>query len=80
MSTSRKLAYSISCVEELPSANGLYLVVGLRSTGASSSGMVCLFDPILSRVIKAIEVPRAVTSVECVTTGGGPDAPRHAIR
>lgn len=79
-SSTRTLSYSISCIEEFTSSNGLYLVVGLRSTTSSSSGMVCLFDPILSRVIKAIQIPRAVTAVESVTTSGGANAPTHSIR
>lgn len=79
-SSTKKLPYTISCVEEFPFSDGLYLVVGLKSTTASSAGMVCLFDPVLSRVIKAIEVPLAVTNVESLVTSGGANAPQHSIR
>ena len=66
-------------MEELPTPDSLYLLVGLQNM-AGSSGMVCLFDPMLSRVIKAIEFPRAVTTLECLTTSGGANAPQHSIR
>ncbi|CAB3993861.1 ELYS-like, partial [Paramuricea clavata] len=77
-SSSKKLSFSINCVEELPTPDSLYLLVGLQNM-AGSSGMVCLFDPVLSRVIKAIEFPRAVTTLECLTTSGGANAPQHSI-
>lgn len=78
-STSKKLRFSVNCVEEFATPDGLYLLVGLQNM-SGTSGMVCLFDPILSRVIKAIEFPRAVRAIECVTTSGGGNAPQHSIR
>ena len=73
------MSYVINCVEELSTPDGLYLVVGLQNA-TGSSGMVCLFDPVLSRVIKAIDFPRAVTTIECITSSGGANAPQHSIR
>lgn len=78
-SASKRISFSISCVEEFPSPDGLYLLVGLQNT-TGSSGMVCLFDPMLSRVIKAIEFPMAVTTIECLTMSGGANVPHHSIR
>ena len=78
-STNKKLSFSINCVEEFPTSDGLYLLVGLKNM-IGSTGMVCLFDPVLSRVVKSVEFPKAVTTIECLTTAGGANAPQHSIR
>ena len=41
---------------------------------------LCIFDPFVSRVIKAIEIPYPVTVVEGVTGSGGAQASPHVLR
>ena len=70
----------ITSVAEFPMEDGMKLVVGLKNTSGALPGMVCLFDPFVSRVIKAIEIPYPVTVVETITSSGGAGAPPHAHR
>lgn len=69
----------ISSVSELHIEDGTKLVVGLKDLSGGGGGIVCIFDPFLSRVIKAIEIPYPVTVVECVTCSGGAQASPHAL-
>ena len=74
-------AVCITSVAEFPMEDGVKLVVGLRYLSNRNAGMICLFDPYISRVVKAIEVPFAVTVVHTVRTSGGATASsRHAFR
>lgn len=70
----------ISSVSELHIEDGIKLVVGLKDLSGGGGGIVCIFDPFLSRVIKAIEIPYPVTVLECVTSSGGAQASPHALR
>lgn len=70
----------ISSVSELYIEDGTKLLVGLKDLSGGGGGIVCIFDPFLSRVIKAIEVPYPVTVVEGVTGSGGASASPHAFR
>ena len=70
----------ISSVSELRTEDGTKILVGLKDLSGASGGIVCIFDPFVSRVIKAIEVPYAVTVVETVTGSGGANATPHALR
>ncbi|XP_032239652.1 protein ELYS isoform X2 [Nematostella vectensis] len=66
----------ISSVTECHLEDGIRLAVGLKdlSGRSGSPGMVCVFNPWVSRVVRAIEIPYAVTAVECVRPDGGADA------
>lgn len=70
---------NISSVSELRTDDGVKLLVGLKDLTGAGGGIVCIFDPFLSRVIKAIEVPYPVTVVESVTGSGGAHASPHAL-
>ncbi|KAK2553031.1 Protein ELYS [Acropora cervicornis] len=70
---------SISSLSELRTDDGVKLLVGLKDLTGAGGGIVCIFDPFLSRVIKAIEVPYPVTVVESVTGSGGAHASPHAL-
>lgn len=70
----------ISSVSELHIEDGTKLLIGLKDLCGGGGGIVCIFDPFVSRVIKAIEVPYPVTVVECVTSSGGAQASPHAFR
>ena len=70
----------ISSVSELRTDDGVKLLVGLKDLTGAGGGIVCIFDPFVSRVIKAIEVPYPVTVVESVTGSGGAHASPHALR
>ena len=71
---------SISSVSELYIEDGTKLLVGLKDLSSGGGGILCIVDPVLSRVIKAIEVPYPVTVVESVTGSGGAQASPHALR
>ena len=73
-------AVCISSVAEFPMEDGVKLVVSLRDLSGRNTGMICLFDPCISRVVKAIEIPFAVTVVQAVRSAGGAAVPRHAFR
>ncbi|XP_046849987.1 protein ELYS-like isoform X2 [Xenia sp. Carnegie-2017] len=77
-SVGKKLSLVISCAIEYPTSNGIYILVGLQNVTVNT-GMLCVFDPVLSRVIKAIELPRSITFIEYLTTSGGVNAPHHSI-
>lgn len=70
----------ISCVNELHMEDGAKLLVGLKDLSGGGGGIVCIFDPFVSRVIKAIEIPYPVTVVEGVTGSGGAQASPRALR
>lgn len=70
----------ISSVQELYMEDGPKLLVGLKGLSSGSGGVVCIFDPFVSRVIKAIEIPHPVTVVEGVTGSGGAQASPHVLR
>ncbi|XP_078697453.1 protein ELYS-like [Branchiostoma floridae x Branchiostoma belcheri] len=65
---------SISCVQEYEYQKSVKLVVGLQT--GSGRGMVCLLDPNISKVIKAVDIPHKVTSVEPITNAGGIRTPK----
>lgn len=69
----------ISSVSELRTEDGTKLLVGLKDLSGVGGGIVCIFDPFVSRVIKAIEIPYPVTVVESVTGSGGAHASPHAF-
>ncbi|KAJ7394682.1 Protein ELYS [Desmophyllum pertusum] len=69
----------ISSVSELHFEDGPKLLVGLKDVSGGGGGIVCIFDPFVSRVIKAIEFPYPVTVVEGVTGSGGGRALPHAF-
>ncbi|CAH3037704.1 unnamed protein product [Porites lobata] len=69
----------ISSVQELYMEDGPKLLVGLKGLSSGSGGVVCIFDPFVSRVIKAIEIPYPVTVVEGVTGSGGAQASPHVL-
>lgn len=79
-SAGQKRAVTISCVAAFPMDHTDRLVVGLQDLSGSLPGMVCLFDPHVSRVIKAVVMPYPVTSLETVLTRGGADAPPSLLR
>ena len=70
----------ISSVTELHMEDGRKLLVGIKDLSGAGGGVVCIFDPFVSRVIKAIEFPYPVTVVEGVTGSGGAQASPHALR
>ena len=70
----------ITSVAELHIEDGAKLLVGLKELSGSSEGIICLFDPRVSRVIKVIETPYPVAAVEGVTGSGGAQALPHAFR
>ena len=78
--TSGSRPVCITSVTECLMEDSVKLVVGLKDSSSSSPGMICLFDPFLSRVIKAIEIPYPVTVVETITSSGGAGAPPHPLR
>ncbi|RMX53817.1 hypothetical protein pdam_00000467 [Pocillopora damicornis] len=63
-SPQRQRFLSISSVNELHIEDGTKLLVGLKDLSSGGAGVLVIFDPLLSRVIKAIEVPYPVTVVE----------------
>ncbi|XP_067658686.1 protein ELYS-like [Haliotis asinina] len=67
----------ITSVKELSYEGRLKLVVGLHTF--SGQGMVCLLDVSTSQVVKAVELPYQVTSVETVLSYGGDGVPEWAI-
>ncbi|XP_071110083.1 protein ELYS-like [Haliotis cracherodii] len=67
----------ITSVKELSHEGRLKLVVGLHTF--SGQGMVCLLDVATSQVVKAVELPYKVTSVETVLSCGGDRVPDWAI-
>ena len=74
-------AVCITSVAECPMEDGAKkLVVGLKDMSGRNTGMVCLFDPYVSRVVKAIEIPYPVTVVQAVSSAGGVGAHRHSFR
>ena len=79
-SPQRQRFLSISSVSELHIEDGTKLLVGLKDLSSGGAGVLVIFDPLLSRVIKAIEVPYPVTVVESVTSSGGAQAAPHALR
>ena len=70
----------ISSVSELHIEDGTKLLVGMKDLSGRGGGIVCIFDPFVSRVIKAIGIPYPVTVLECVTSSGGAQASPHAFR
>lgn len=50
---------SITCVKEFPIGQSLTLLVCVCN--ASPTGLLCMFDVSLSKVSKAVEVPRPVS-------------------
>ena len=79
-SPSHQRSVCISSVSELHVEDGIKLLVGLKDLSGGGGGTVCIFDPFVSRVIKAVEVPYPVTVVEGVTGSGGAQAVAHAFR
>ena len=79
-SSQQQRSVCISSVAELHMEDGAKLLVGLKKLSSGSGGIVCIFDPFVSRVIKAIEIPYPVTVVEGVTGSGGAQAVPHALR
>ncbi|PFX23473.1 Protein ELYS [Stylophora pistillata] len=75
----RQRFLSISSVSEFHIEDGTKLLVGLKDLSSGGAGVLVIFDPLLSRVIKAIEVPYPVTVVESVTGSGGAQAAPHAL-
>ncbi|XP_029651707.1 protein ELYS isoform X1 [Octopus sinensis] len=63
----------IQCVSEFWTGDSLKLLVGLKTGSTSSNGLLCVLHIGLSKVVKAIEIPFPVTSVECVTSLLGND-------
>lgn len=53
---------SVTCVKEFRTGRGLNLLVGVCN--ASSKSLLCHFDVTLSKVTKAIEIPRQVSMRE----------------
>lgn len=78
-SSQQQRSVCISSVAELHMEDGAKLLVGLKKLSSGSGGIVCIFDPFVSRVIKAIEIPYPVTVVEGVTGSGGAQAVPHAL-
>ena len=76
----RQRSVCISSVNELHMEDGTKLLVGVKDLSGTGGGIVCIFDPFVSRVIKAIEIPYPVTVVEGVTGSGGAEATPHALR
>lgn len=79
-SPNQQRSVRISSVSELHVEDGTKLLVGLKDLSGGGGGIVCIFDPLVSRVIKAIDVPYPVTVVEGVTGSGGAQASPHAFR
>lgn len=79
-SSKEKRAVTISAVAAFPMGDRDRLVVGLKDLSGGLPGMVCLFDPYVSRVIKAVVVPYPVTSLESIVGTGGGDAPPSLLR
>lgn len=79
-SSQQQRSVCISSVNELHTEDGAKLLVGLKDLSGGGGGIVCIFDPFVSRVIKAIEIPYPVTVVEGVTGSGGAHASPHALR
>lgn len=79
-SLKQKHSVTITSVVAFPMGQTHRLVVGLKDLSGSLPGMVCLFDPSVSRVIKAVVIPYPVTSLESVATGGGADAAPSLLR
>ena len=77
--SSRSSDAYISCVSEFAREQGDMLLIGLRYTN-SSSGMVCLFDPAVSQVVKAVRVPYAVTALDTLSAIGGSKAPLRLFK
>ncbi|RDD44223.1 Protein ELYS [Trichoplax sp. H2] len=65
-------------VDEFSSHNSNMLVMAISTTTNSflraDSGLLYLYDPAISRVVKAIELPFTPTFVSTMTTDGGPTA------
>lgn len=80
MNTNSSRPVCITSVTEFLMENEVKLVVGLKDSSGSLPGMICLFDPFVSRVIKAVEIPYPVTTVETITSSGGAGAPAHCLR
>ncbi|XP_078375377.1 protein ELYS-like isoform X3 [Oculina patagonica] len=78
-SPNQQRSVRISSVSELHVEDGTKLLVGLKDLSGGGGGIVCIFDPLVSRVIKAIDVPYPVTVVEGVTGSGGAQASPHAF-
>ncbi|KAL4221649.1 Protein ELYS [Mactra antiquata] len=68
---------NITCVKEFRFGQSRKLLVGVCN--ASSTGLLCLFDVSLSKVVKAIEIPQPVTEVGLVSTSTGNQVPRWAL-
>ncbi|KAL5014317.1 hypothetical protein ScPMuIL_008587 [Solemya velum] len=64
---------TITCVKEYSYRGSLKLLVGVSNV--SLTGMLCVLDVPSSLVIKAVEIPHKVTSVEPVTNSWGDGLP-----
>ena len=70
----------ITSVTEFLMEDKVRLVVGLKDSSGSLPDTICIFNPFVSRVIKAIKIPYPVTTVETITSSGGAGAPAHFLR
>ncbi|XP_048731593.2 protein ELYS-like [Ostrea edulis] len=67
----------ITCVKEYQYGSNRKLLVGVCYS--SSSGLLCLLDVHLSKIIKTIEIPQKISSLDPVTSMGGDDVPVWAL-
>ncbi|XP_070561837.1 protein ELYS-like [Ptychodera flava] len=67
---------TVSCVKEYSFNNCTKLLVGLK---LGSEGMLCVFDPSVSKVTIAVSIPHKVSSIEPITNVGGIRAPNYLL-
>ena len=65
-------------VDEFSSHNSNMLVMAISTATTGflhvDSGLICLYNPVVSRVVKMIELPFTPTFISTMTTDGGPTA------
>ncbi|KAK3099666.1 hypothetical protein FSP39_007744 [Pinctada imbricata] len=67
----------ICAVKEFHYGSTPKLLVGVGN--ASQNGMLCVLDSTFSKIVKAVDIPHKITSIEVITKSGGDDAPAWAL-
>lgn len=74
----KDLPATIIGVDEFSSHNSNMLVMAISTTTTGflqvDSGLICLYNPVISRMVKMIELPFTPTFISTMTTDGGPTA------